>query len=52
MKKVNMGDFQHEINQIDWTNLLQAEKEDANLSFNALYDTVDAIINRHMPKRA
>ena len=51
MEKVNMGDFQHEINQIDWTNLLQAEKEDANLSFNAFHDTVGAIINRHMPLR-
>ncbi len=51
IKNVNYNDLQQEVNQINWTNTLQTEKDDANLSFDSFYESINSIIDKHMPLR-
>ncbi len=50
-KNFNQYIFMNEIEQINWDNILQCEKADANYSFNAFYERIDNILNTHMPIR-
>ena len=50
-KHFNQCEFIKEITQIKWDNVLQTEKCYANLSFNIFFDTIEEILDRHMPKR-
>ena len=42
--------FLTEIKQINWDDILQCEKKDANHSFNSFNDAVEKILDKHMPK--
>ena len=48
-KNFNQENLITEINQIQWDNIINISKLDVNLSFNAFYDTVENILDRHMP---
>ena len=40
-----------EINQINWDDILQCEQADTNHSFNSFNDTIEKLLDKHMPKR-
>ena len=50
-KNFNEEIFITEINQINWDNILEITNADVNLSFNRFYDSVENILDKHMPKR-
>ena len=50
-KNFNQELFLQEINQINWDEVLQANKRDSNYSFNSFYDKIESILDKHMPKR-
>ena len=43
--------FLTEIKQINWDDIQQCEKEYRNHSFNSLNDTIEKLLDKHMPKR-
>jgi exonuclease III len=50
-KSFNEDVFLTEIKQINWDDILQCEKTDTNHSFNSFYDTIEHLLDKHMPKR-
>ena len=50
-RNFNQNAFLTEINGVKWDDILQCEKTDTNHSFNSFYDTIEEILDRHMPKR-
>ena len=50
-RNFNQAVFLTEIKQINWDNILQCEKKDTNQSFNSFNDTIEKLLDKHMPKR-
>ena len=49
-KNFNQELFLQEINKINWNEVLQVDKRDANYSFNSFYDKIEKVLDKHMPK--
>ena len=43
--------FLTEIKQINWDDILQCQQNDTNHSFNPFNDTIEKLLDKHMPKR-
>ena len=43
--------FLTEVKQINWDDILQCEQEYTNHSFNSFNDTIEKLLDKHMPKR-
>ena len=50
-RNFNQDVFLTEIKQINWDDILQCEKKDTNYSFNSFNNTIEKLLDKHMPKR-
>ena len=50
-RNFNQDVFLTEIKEINRDDILQCEQEDTNKSFNSFNDTIEKLLDKHMPKR-
>ena len=50
-RNFNQDIFLTDIKQINWDDILQCEQKDTNHSFNPFNDTIEKLLDNHMPKR-
>ena len=51
MRNFKQDNFILDILEVNWSDTVQIEGNDANLSFDRFYNTIDRIFDKHMPLR-